>query len=105
MSTLSLYAKTAGLRRVLLHVAVFGAVTTVGFVGIMTIDRPERMATLTYSCAECSYATRQFAVSAVSLDRLKVDSSTDGRLQQLLRLLHLSADGARGDDMAAILRE
>ena len=38
MSTLSLYRKTAGLRRVLLHAALFGAVTTVGFVGMLTID-------------------------------------------------------------------
>ena len=49
MSILSLYGKTAGLRRVLLHGALFGAVTTVGFVGMLTIDRAERMSTIAYS--------------------------------------------------------
>jgi hypothetical protein len=46
----------------------------------------------------------QADLSAVSSDHL-VDSSSDGRFQQILRLLHLSPDGSRDDDMAAILRE
>jgi hypothetical protein len=107
MSTLSLYGKTAGLRRVLLHAALFGAVTTVGFVGMLTIDRPERMSTIAYSTCggECSHGPQgQAELSAVSSDHL-VDSGSDGRFQQILRLLHLSPDGALGDDMAAILRE
>ena len=105
MSILGLYGKTAGLRRVLLHGALFGAVTTVGFVGMLTIDRAERMSTIAYSTCggECSSGPGQADLSAVS-DHL-VDSSSDGRFQQILRLLHLSPDGARGDDMAAILRE
>ena len=106
MSTLSLYGKAAGLRRVLLHAALFGAVTTAAFVGMLTIDRPERMSTIAYSTCggECSNGAGQGNLSAVSLDHL-VDSSSDGRFQQILRLLHPSPDGARGDDMAAILRE
>jgi hypothetical protein len=106
MSTLASYGKTAGLRRVLLHAALFGAVTTVGFVGMLTIDRAERMSTIAYSTCggECSNGPGQADLSAVSSDHL-VDSSSDGRFQQILRLLHLSPDGARGDDMAAILRE
>jgi hypothetical protein len=95
MSTLSLYGKTAGLRRVLLQAALFGAVTTVGFVGMLTVDRAERMVMIdTPGHAE---------LSAVSPDHL--NSSGDGRFQQILQLLHLSPDGARDDDMAAILRE
>jgi hypothetical protein len=103
MSTLSLYRKTAGLRRVLLHAALFGAVTTVGFVGMLTI---ERMSTIAYSTCggECSNGPGQANLSAISSDHL-IDSRSDGRFQQILRLLRLSPDGARGDDMAAILRE
>jgi hypothetical protein len=102
MSTLSLYGKTVGLRRALLHAALFGAVTTAGFVGMLTIDRAERMSTMDYSTCggECSHGPRQ----AVSSDHL-IDNSGDGRFQQILRLLHLSPDEALGDDMAAILRE
>ena len=101
MSTLSLYRKTAGLRRVLLHAALFGAVATVGFVGMLTIERAERMSTIAYSTCggECSNGPGQADLSAVSSDHL-VDSS----FQQFFRLLRLSPDGARGDDMAAILR-
>jgi len=68
MSTLSLYGKTVGLRRALLHAALFGAVTTVGFVGMLTIDRAERMSTMDYSTCggECSHGPRQ----AVSSDHL-----------------------------------
>ena len=106
MSTLSLYRKTAGLRGVLLHAALFGAVTTVGLVGMLTIDWAERMSTIAYSTCgrECSDGPGQADLSAVSSDQL-VDSRSDGRFQQILRLLRLSPDGARGDDMAAILRE
>ena len=106
MRILSLYGKTAGIRRVLLQAALFGAVTTIGFVGMLTIDRAERMSTMAYSTCggECSNGPGQADLSAVSSDHL-VDSSNDGRFQQILRLLHLSPDGARGDDMAAILRE
>jgi hypothetical protein len=106
MSTLSLYGKTAGLRRVFLHSALLAAVTTVGFIGMMTIDRTERMSTIAYSrCGgECSGGPGQAELSAVSSDHL-LDNSSDGRFQQILRLLRLSPDGARGDDMAAILRE
>ena len=56
MSTLSLYGKTAGLRRVLLQAALFGAVTTVGFVGMLTVDRAERMVMIDTECAGCSNA-------------------------------------------------
>jgi hypothetical protein len=92
MSTLSLYGKTAGVRRLLLHAALFGAVTTVGFVGMMTIDRLERMSTIAYSrCGgECSDGPGQAELSAVSSDHL-VDSSSDGRFQQILRLLDARA--------------
>ena len=105
MSTLSLYRKTAGLRRVLLHAALFGAVTTVGFVGMLTIDRAERMSTIAYSTCggECPNGPGRADLSAISSDHLI--SRSDGRFQQILRLLRLSPDGARGDDMAAILRE
>jgi hypothetical protein len=95
MNTLSLYGKTAGVRRLLLQAALFGAVTTVGFVGMLTIDRAERMAT--------TDGPGHAELSAVSADHL--NSSSDGRFQQILQLLHLSPDGARDDDMAAILRE
>jgi hypothetical protein len=106
MSILSLYGNTAGLRRVFLHAALFGAVTTVSFVGMLTIDRAERMSTVAYSACGvgCPNGPGQADLSAVSSDHL-VDSSSDGRFQQILRLLHLSSDGARDDDMAAILRE
>ena len=106
MSILSLYGKTAGIRRVLLQAALFGAVTTIGFVGMLTIDRVERMSTMAYSTCggECSNGPGQADLSAVSSGHL-VDSSSDGRFQQIVRLLHLSPDGARDDDMAAILRE
>jgi hypothetical protein len=106
MRALNLYGKTAGLRRVLLHAALFGAVTTVGFLGMLTIDRAERMSTIAYSTCggECSNGPGQADLSAVSSDRL-AHSSSDGRFQQILQLLHVSPDGARDDDMAAILRE
>ena len=93
MSPLSLYGKTAGFRRVLLHAALFGAVTTVGFVGMLTIDRAERMSTIVYSTCggECSNGPGQADLSAVSSDHL-VDGSSDGCFQQILRLLHLSPD-------------
>jgi hypothetical protein len=106
VSTLKLYAKTAGLRRVLVHAALFGAVTVVGFVGMIIIDRSERISTIAYSrCGgECSQAPGQAELSAVSPDHL-IDGSSDGRFLQILQLLHVSPDGARDDDMAAILRE
>jgi hypothetical protein len=99
MTPISLYRKTASLRRVVLHASVFVAVTAAVFSGMMAIDRPERISTLAYlQCADCSHGS-----AAVSPDRLQVDGSADGRLQQLLRLLH-PYEG-RGDDMAAILRD
>jgi hypothetical protein len=106
MSTLSFYGKTVGIRRLLLQGALFGVVTAVGFVGMLTIDRAERMSTVAYTTCggECSNAPGQADLSAVSSDHL-VNSSSDGRFQQILRLLHLSPDGSRDDDMAAILRE
>jgi hypothetical protein len=106
MSALSLYGKTAGLSRALLQAALFVAVTTAGFVGMLTIDRAERMSTIAYSTCDggCSNGPGQADLSVVSSGH-PVDSSSDGRFQQILRLLHLSSDGARDDDMAAILRE
>jgi hypothetical protein len=97
MTQISLYGKTANLRSLLLHASLFGAVTAVVFCGMMAVDRTERISTLAYlQCADCSHETG-------SPDRLQVDPSADGRLQQFLRLLH--ADEGRGDDMAAILRD
>jgi hypothetical protein len=47
-------------------------------------------------CADCSHGIG-------SPDRLRADSGSDGRLQQLLQLLH-PYEG-RGNDMASILRD
>jgi hypothetical protein len=100
MTPTSLYAKTAGLRRVLVHASLFVAVTAAVFSGMMALDRPERISTLAYAqCPEC----RQFELSTISPYRAEADSNAAGRLQQILRLLH--PDGERGGDMAAVLRE
>jgi hypothetical protein len=100
MTPTSLYLKTAGFRRVLVHASLFVAVTAAVFSGIMALDRSERMSTLAYSqCAEC----RQFELSTVSPYRPEEDSNATGLLQQILQLLH--PDGGHGGDMAAILRE
>ena len=50
MTTISLSHKTVGLRRFIVFSAVFGAIVTVGFAGMLTTDR--LVASLT--CAECS---------------------------------------------------
>ena len=50
MTTFSLSDKTAGLRRFLVHTALFGAVVIVGFVGMLTTDRQLASSTR----AECS---------------------------------------------------
>jgi hypothetical protein len=97
MTQISLYAKTVSFGRVLLHACLFVAVTAAVFNAIMAIDRPERMSTLAYMrCGDCSHGVG-------SPDRLQLDSNSDGRLQQFLRLLH--PNEGRGDDMAAILRD
>jgi hypothetical protein len=97
MTQISLYAKTVSFGRVLLHAGLFVAVTAAVFSGMMAIDRPERISTLAYmQCADCSHGIG-------SPDQLQADSGSDGRLQQLLQLLH-PYEG-RGNDMAAILRD
>jgi hypothetical protein len=97
MTPTTLYAKTAGVPRILLHACLFVAVTAAVFSGMMAIDRPERLSTFAYmQCADCAHGTG-------SPDRLQVDSNTDSRLQQLLQLLH-PGEG-HGNGMAAILRE
>jgi hypothetical protein len=106
MTTIRFSGKTAGLRRVLLHAALFAAVTTVGFAGMLTIDRQEGLSTQTYSTyAECSHGAGPVALSVVSPDRQEPDSRTDGCFGQLLKFFHLSGVGGSDDDMAAILRE
>ena len=50
MTMISLSDKIASLRRFLVHAALFGAVATVGFSGLLTIDRQLASST----CAECS---------------------------------------------------
>jgi len=97
MTPTTFYGKTGGVPRILLQACLFAAVTAAVFSGMMAIDRPERLSTLAYmQCADCSHGTD-------SPDRLQVDSDTDSRLQQLLRLLH-PGEGL-GNGMAAILRE
>jgi hypothetical protein len=100
MTQISLYARTVSFSRMLLHACLFVAVTAAGFSAMMAIDRPERMSTLAYMrCADCSHGIG-------SPDRLQLDSNSDGRLQQFLRLLQLLHPyEGRGDDMAAILRD
>ena len=68
MRTVSLYGRTAGPRRVLLQAGLFGAVTTVGFIGMLTIDWAERMSTIAYTTCggECSNGPGQADLSAVS---------------------------------------
>ena len=100
MTPTSLYGKTAGLRRMLVHASLFVAVTATVFSGMWALDRSERMSTLAYSqCAEC----RQFELSTVSPYRPEEDNNSAGLLQQILQLLH--PDGGRGSDMSALLRE
>jgi hypothetical protein len=45
--------KTNGLRRFLVRTTLFGAVVTVSFVGMLTIDRTDRQLAFS-TCAECS---------------------------------------------------
>jgi hypothetical protein len=100
ITTIRLYDKTAGLRRVLLRAAPFLAVTAVSVAGMMAVDRSERIAAIAYStCVGCSHGAGPVEFSAVSPDR----PGTGGRFEQLLRLLHPDEGGE--DEMAAILRE
>jgi hypothetical protein len=55
MTMISLSDKIAGLRHFLVHAAIFGAVVTVGFSGLLTIDRQLASST----CAECSALSPQ----------------------------------------------
>ena len=97
MTRISLYARTVSLGRMVIHACLFVAVTAAGFSAMMAIDRPERMSTLAYvQCGDCSHGIG-------SPDRPQLDSNSNGRLQQILQLLH-PYEG-RGDDMAAILRD
>ena len=97
MARISLYVRTVSFGRALLHACLFVAVTAAGFSAMMAIDRPARMSTLAYMrCGDCSHGIG-------SPDRLQLDHNSDGRLQQLLRLLH--PNEGRVDDMAAILRD
>jgi hypothetical protein len=50
MTMISLSDKIASLRRLLVHAVLFGAVVTIGFSGLLTIDRQ----LVSSTCAECS---------------------------------------------------
>ena len=75
MTTISFSHKTNGLRRFLVGTALFGAVVTVGFGGMLTIDRIDR---------QLAFLERQLAFSTCA---------------------ECSQGAGSGDDMAAILRE